>query len=310
MSAHPSNSLRIGISVGGGPAELARSGFTIAAMNRFIVRLSRALLAEGETLAFGHDWRQEGVMEAIASVALDQSRSPGGGGEGVKILNLLPWPGKSSATDPELLARLKGIVDVRPTGLPRELAKLEEKAIDEGPDSDHHKFLRARGLTHLRFELTRCTQARFAAGGKRVGYQGRIPGIAAEVLLALEAGQPVYLAGLLGGAARELGRIIIDKQDPQTLWKDLPLEGLYRAIGAPSNHPLEAPELDLEALGTSLHSGVLARSLFDNGLSEEENLRLFRSTLEEEVIALVLTGLWRVKRQGLARGSEANSEDR
>ena len=41
-------------------------------------------------------------------------------------------------------------------------------------------------------------------GGKLKGYQGLWPGVLEEGVIALRAGQPLYLLGLFGGAARLL----------------------------------------------------------------------------------------------------------
>src|SRR4051812_3557179 len=38
--------------------------------------------------------------------------------------------------------------------------------------------------------------------GRRRGYEGRMPGVWEEALMAIKAGMPLYLAGLLGGATQ------------------------------------------------------------------------------------------------------------
>lgn len=279
---------RVGLSVAGGEAELAARGFTVDGMNRFTVRVARALLADGAGLAFGHDWRAEGVMEAIASIAFDYRAAAVAAGGSTVILNLLPWPHERSETDPSLLARLQGIVEVRPAGLPEDLPLAAEALKRATPE---WRYRRARGLTHLRRELTRACSARVAFGGKLKGYDGRLPGIVEEVFLALQAGQPVYLAGLLGGAAEALGRVLLEGDDPSRLWEDVQLAELYRQHQEPSATGLGDGDLDPDALGRYLASPDACERLLANGLSEEENRRLLHSSLEEESIGLVLRGL-------------------
>ena len=123
----PLHGLRVGLSVSGDEAELARRGFTLEGMNRFTVRVARALLAEGAGLAFGHDWRPEGVMEAIASIAFDHQPTAAVAGAAPAILNLVPYPNRRSETDADLLARLEGIVEVRAAGLPTDLPPMAEE---------------------------------------------------------------------------------------------------------------------------------------------------------------------------------------
>jgi len=278
---------RVGLSVAADKAGLESRGFTVAGMNRFTVRLARALLADGARLAFGHDWRPEGVMEAIASIAFDYGSTPATG-EQPDILNLLPWPNERSETDPDLLRRLEGIVEVRPAGLPEDLPPVPGKLEHGTPE---WQYRRARGLTHLRRELTLVSSARIAFGGKLVSYDGRLPGIVEEVFLALRAEQPVYLAGLLGGAAEVMGQGLLEGRDPSGLWEDLRLEELYRQHWEPSASGLDDRDLDRCALGAYLLSHAARQSLLRNGLSERENERLLQSSLEEEVLDLVMKGL-------------------
>ena len=50
--------------------ELESLGFDHFEVNRTVIRLSEALLGAGARLAFGHDWRPGGVMEAVAALAV------------------------------------------------------------------------------------------------------------------------------------------------------------------------------------------------------------------------------------------------
>lgn len=291
----PLRGLRVGLSVSGEPQELARFGFSEAGMNRFTVRLAHALLAEGACLAFGHDWRPEGIMEAIASLGIDYHRPLDESHHQPAILNLVPWPARSSSTDPTLLERLEGTVQVTPVGLPHEFAAFAEQALELGPRSPEYLYLRSRGLTHLRRELEEHCQARVAVGGKLRNYQGRLPGIVEEALFALEAGHALYLAGLMGGAAYQLGRVLLGESDPHSVLEDLPLKQLYASrrfeLGDMAGQPSEDSVLDPEALAARLGSPDLQERLLANGLSKNENLRLLETTLEEECIHLVLKGL-------------------
>lgn len=295
--------LRMGLSVAGNPEELARYGFTPAGMNRCTVRLARALLAEGATLAFGHDWRPDGVMEAITSLAFDYHRPLDQPQRQPVILNLVPWPQERSSLDADLLLRLEGTVEVRAAGLPDELRELAEGARRLAAGSEERRYLRARGLTHMRRQLEESCDARIAMGGKLDGYDGRLPGIVEEVLFALQSDHSVYLAGLLGGAAHLLGRVILDREDPEPVFQDLRLEEVYRQRGAPAlQDRLDDASLDREALRRELCSEEIRKRLLGNGLTEDENRQLLNSTLEEETVLLILKGLKSVgrKRPGAA----------
>lgn len=81
--------LRVGLSVSGTGEQMARRGFTEDGLNRLTVRLARALLTEGAALAFGHDWREGGVMEAVANIALDYRKAAVPADMGSPMLNFV-----------------------------------------------------------------------------------------------------------------------------------------------------------------------------------------------------------------------------
>lgn len=290
--------LRVGLSVSGTADELARRGFTEDGLNRLTVRLARALLAEGATLAFGHDWRAGGVMEAIANIALDYQPALAPAETGPPIFNLLPWDETASATDSALLARLKCVVEVIPAGLPEELRPLEAEALRAGKESREWRYLRARGLTRLRRLLTERCQARVALGGKLEVYDGRLPGIVEEIFLSCAAGQPVYLAGLLGGAGEVLGRLLTAEEGAaEALRRALadaassPLAETYARQAGPTATGLADSDLNPEAILESLAAESSRACVRSNGLTVEENRVLLHTHLEEEAVSLVLRGL-------------------
>jgi hypothetical protein len=298
--SRPLEGLRVGVSISGSGEDLARRGFTESGLNRLTVRLSRALLAEGAGLAFGHDWREGGVMEAIASIAFDY-RLPAAPQEvGPAIVNLIPWPDLASATDPALLARLGRVVEITPALLPEELRPLEAQAIAAGRTSPTWRYLRARGLTHLRRRLVERCHARVALGGRLSGFDGRLPGIVEEVFLTCAAARPIYLAGLLGGAAEILGGLLVDGRPADGLRTALerpevqPLAEIYARHASPSAEGVCDHDLNLTAIADFLAGDGSRAAIAGNGLTREDNLTLLTTDLEEQAISLVLRGLRRV----------------
>lgn len=295
-NAKPLAALRVGVSISESD-DLEARGFTRSAMNRLTVRLNDALLAAGATVVFGHDWREDGVMDAVCRSALWSSGYPEPDTP-PPIRNLLPWPDETRV-DHEALLRLHRIVEIRSAGLPQELAQEAPRAVK---DRDLRRYLRSRGLTHLRHKLTEECQARICLGGRESGYQGRYPGVLEEALLAFEARQPVYLIGLLGGVAEHLGRAILDLPISRTERETSPpppgeteksLEDLYREHRhRHSPDPLEDTSFDLGRAWEAVQDLGRER-LGINGLDDDENRRLIETRSEEEAIVLVLRGLRR-----------------
>lgn len=127
-----------------------------------------------------------------------------------------------------------------------------------------------QSLTGLRHFLIQHTGARVLIGGKERGYKGEMPGVLEEALLAIDAGQPLYLAGGFGGATATIAAAVAGLKDR---W------------------PPAAEEIDPTML-----TDAAARSgwaLTDNGLSAEENQQLAVTHRPGEVASLVAIGLKR-----------------
>lgn len=202
-AGRPLEGITIGISVALGE-DSALHGFSEQEMNRAIVRLSDSLLSAGAYLAFGHDWRPNGVMSAVARLAV--SYDPGtarmedsSGRPWCRITNLAPW-GRKPELPPDLRDDLeqRGILRVEEVDLPASIAVHAQEFST--------RALRAAALSVLRRRLTSLCDARICLGGKFQDYEGFWPGIFEEAL-ASAASNPNYkilLCGMMGGATEKI----------------------------------------------------------------------------------------------------------
>ena len=129
----------------------------------------------------------------------------------------------------------------------------------------------ADSLTAARRHFTATCDARLVVGGQRTGFQGRMPGVVEETILAIRAGQPVFVAGGFGGAAADVAQVL--GFDPDN-WLGLADES-------------ERPDLR-ELANTLNESGWSADA---NGLTLEQNRQLAISYRASEVASLVVYGL-------------------
>jgi hypothetical protein len=137
-----------------------------------------------------------------------------------------------------------------------------------------------RSLTNLRRYLTAHVDGRILIGGKRNDFGGRVPGLMEEALFALQAEQPLFLAGGFGGVTHEIVRALgIDDGS----WLPAVADAL------PDDERLVQGRNELEAF----RQGATWAGL-RNGLSVEENRQLAASHRSSEIVALVGTGLGRV----------------
>jgi len=269
--------------------ETASLGFDGSEVNRTLIRLAGTLLGQGVRIVFGHDWRDDGVMEAVHSY-VERFQAPVSTESQPIMVNFLAWPDTPRLRSDQL-SRLKGTLRVEQAGLPEHLVSYLGSS-----DPNVRKYLRARALTHMRRTLTSRTNARLCLGGRLRQYQGRYPGVIEEALLAVEADEPLYLAKLLGGASRQIIRVLLGEGSPNELCP-LCSNPLYE------NPPIIEPLLQLNDLTASPDavysafrqtglSGISSR----NGLSEEENRQLFEAQTVDEIIQAVLRGLSRIKK--------------
>jgi hypothetical protein len=178
-------------------------GFDSDQVNRITVRLIQALLGQGACVVLGHDWRPGGVMNAV----LDAAREYGHewaerGPESPVLVNLVPWPDQPLMSADER-RRWSDVLEVEEAGMPAECSPSRVPT-----DEEELRHLRGVALSHLRKRLVERTQARICVGGRTRGFSGRLPGIVEEAGLAIAAGQPIYLSGLLGGASAALAGVL------------------------------------------------------------------------------------------------------
>lgn len=291
----PLAGIRVGLSVSESE-DSARRGFPPDEVNRVTLRVVGALLGQGAGVVFGHDWREDGVMEAVHRFALQMQ--PIGGtaaGDGAQPLlqNLIPWPDTPHRA-PEDLSRLAATLRVQQAGLPDELAAHGDRARGQR-SGELYAYLRARGLTHLRRRLQERVHARICVGGRTGGSQGRFPGVIEEGLMAVQAGRPLYLAGMLGGAAGMMIGAVEGQPMPENFCPDAPVHALYRnpPDGAAEHDQGTAldRQVDRGAAWAAFRAAGVQGLASRNGLTVEENRELFTTPVLDRVIQLVLRGL-------------------
>ena len=216
------------------------------------------------------------------------------------IENYVAWPIWRKFTDE----------DYEIYGAEAELVQIDQP--DGVSDEGEGKFFKAdmnlearyawcRGLTEMRQAQIQNTSARIALGGKLAGSVSRWPGVLEEIVLTLRAGQPLYLMGTFGGAARLVVDFLTnpdcDRIELTTEWfreHHLPakdgiswdaLAKRYQDDGL----EIETPESLVAELAGYRERGIA--NVLSNGLDEKDNLELFNCDDPRRAIALILQGL-------------------
>jgi hypothetical protein len=254
---------RIGVSVSES-ADLRRLGLDERHLRLTLGEVARVVIRAGHILVYGGHLDPEGYTAFLESEMDRYGRTD-------RPLQLVVgWSEHRRLTLTELRRHKENLqLKARITYLDAVGAPI---AVDDGRGQDPEPVEDVpTALTGLRRHLVSETDARVLIGGRERDYEGEMPGIVQEALLAIEAGQPVYLAGGFGGATATVASLVFDLDHR---W----------------------PPADQEADPASLRQ-ALARSGWTpdgNGLTLDENRRLATTHRPSEVASLVAIGLNRI----------------
>jgi hypothetical protein len=273
-------------------------GFPPSQINRLTTQIVSSLFGQGVGVVFGHDWREDGVMQAVYAIARDM-QSAGAGHDGPPLLyNLLPWPDAPMlpATQRE---QLSSTLLVERAGLPDELRDYADTPAAVAARLPDYGYLRARALTHLRRRLEERTDARICIGGRRLGGQGRFPGIIEEALLTVTARKPLYLIGLLGGAAAQVIHALEGAPMPEDFCARAAGADVYQTTAgrlerSPDPHGDRDPSRD--RVWATFREASVDGLCAHNGLTVAQNRELFHTPSIDHAMRLVLAGLARIHR--------------
>lgn len=265
--------VRLGISVSESP-DLSRLGLVETHLRLALAEIARCVLVAGGHLAYGGHLEPNGYTAFLVHELERYSRRDR------PLLVCLAWTEHRKLTLTRLGAERQKL------GLLGQLVCLDADGVEinpaagrEGPPQPEKDAAEIQqSLSGMRRFMTRATDGRVLVGGKRQNFQGIIPGILEEAILAAEQEQPLYLAGGFGGVTWDIAHSL--------------------GIGRPELFPvLPGAEVDrrvtagLERLAETL-TATKGRSL-DNGLSPDEMQRLAVSHRPSEIAALVSLGLGR-----------------
>lgn len=290
----------ISFSIANNP-DLAQKGFGPEHLKDLSLELGRYLLNSGAQLAFGHNTVRDGYGALLAE--LNQYYSPTHSAR-KRSINYLTWPIASRLQATDLLELEEMSVDVRkldcPTSMLKEVHKdsvshffpsQETKDKEKAAAASTRRYHWTLCLTEMREKMISETHAHVLAGGKTSGFSGILPGILEEARLACNAGHPIYIMGVFGGMAKNMAKALLgEKPDVFGTNYHTATKGYKTAYSEYSKALNLTDDLLAENLDYFQNLGVDGLSKL-NGLSTEDNLRLFETPHVSEMVRLVLKGL-------------------
>src|SRR5262245_2311576 len=220
--------------------DIAICGMDSLHLEGAMIALSRCLLIKGATLAYGGHLGSEGYTQMVFELVRANNNL-----QGVqpfeRIVNHRGWPLPRLTV--EELARLNQVS--KTVELPRPADVDETLGADfvanpkffPADKSPEHRFAWARGMTEMRaFQADKARSgviARIVIGGtfgptvkvgedgtrKEQWYMSRIPGVLEEIVLSVQAGQPVFLIGAFGGIAKLVIDLIHGNNRDEATWE-------------------------------------------------------------------------------------------
>jgi SLOG cluster2 len=266
--------LRLGISVSDS-ADLTRLGLLETHLRLALAEVARAILISGARIYYGGHLDPNGYTSFLRAEMEKYSRRDR------PLIVCLAWQEHRRIPLVDLLAAeedlgLYGEIVYLSTDGQRVPRDFERTELAEPVDDPN---VRRKALTVLRQYMTEHAHARLLVGGKRMGFQGRYPGVLEEALLSIKARRPLFLAGGFGGVTLDIARVL--GLDP---------DGEFRHI----KEDQEQAEGLRDGLAMIEASAVETGWRADqNGLTPKENLRLAATHRPSEVASLVALGLGR-----------------
>lgn len=277
---HKKNNLNVAISISESQ-DIELLGQRQYHLRSFIVELARYLLSFNMQLMYGGDIRYDkdfNFAEIISQLVMSYNEEYT---HSAVIENYTAYPYYEKIED-SLKTDLLDIVDF----------------IDIEPDANYNlediskiekNYITSETLTKMRETMTEKLDIKIVAGGKTEGFAGKYPGVYEETYLALKNEKPIYLIGGFGGVTNKIIDLVkgsipsefsTDYQSRNKNFKSL--YDYYKSKG-------EESKIDYEKINSEFNERGI--SGLNNGLTIDENTKLFESKNIYEIVNLIMKGL-------------------
>ena len=290
----PLRGLCVGISISAGDSGIPDGENADTFVNRLSFETGSHYLSLGASIALGHMWRPDGVMQHLARRASEfrhsfvETSSPG---RRATIINRIAWPDALPIFDHDQADQLADILDAREV--------LPPGILTEGLDLSSRlgQYARIRALTAMRHELVQESDFRICMGGAASNPMRRLPGVIEEALLTYRLSKPLYLAAAFGGVTKALCDVILHRpainieeafrtpSDAIALFQEFQRDYPCDAFGGPSQ-----PNSAFDALSYA-KSISIAKLATQAHLSEDDLLTLMTTPDIERAMQLIGLGI-------------------
>lgn len=291
------NCLRVGISI----SDVQNDGFNenhlpTSQSTRLAQDLARLFLARSATLIYGGDLRKDGFTEFILDEAVSlKSRL---NSDEIHVENHLAWPiYKANREMTAWRSNYRAVMKTVENDIPDDIVSDVDKDNFLPPLTPQNKYYWSRCLTEMRLKSIDSSDARICAGGKLYGYNGKMPGVLEEILIAIDKKKPIYLLGAFGGVVGEICKALRGEPYPAQLTEAWQLTHNGGYIDLQDIARAQGMQADYEQAKT-VFEGIDIPFLSENaGLDETIYSRLMVTPFVDECIHLIMQGLKKLSSQ-------------
>lgn len=271
----------IGISISDG-GELDKYGVGKEMFKDLTIELCRHILKANGKIIYGGNLSKGGYTELFRDLSRQYGQREKEDADVMYFRNYLSWPLYNDVTLSQKAEYLNSRIELISADSGENVSEDEQKIfILPSSFEDQQKW--ASSLTSMRKQMISNSIARVIVGGKTKSFTGYMAGIAEEFLLSVKGKHPVYLIGGFGGASHAIVEILEKNATSDllltTAMEDESYRKFYEWLSA------ESVKIDYKYL-----DGLNVADL-NNGLSAEQNMRLFHSVDIIEIVSLILEGL-------------------
>lgn len=267
--------------------EIKSNGQNESHLLRLSQYMANYILGRGATLIYGGDFRKGGYTEQLlqeAQILKDRLKT-----KNIYLKNYVAWPIYLADTleTKKWIAKYCDLLEIKEIPIDETVSDLiETNKRFLTPDTVDNCYVWSKSLTKMRYEMIKDCNARICAGGKKIGYKGKMPGILEEIIIASELGCPLYLLGGFGGIVHDVCELLQNNKCTDSLteeWQVSFNKGYKELLQKYKERDEEIKYLELQEKMKCIN--------LNNGLTMKENEILFNTVYVDEAVQLVLKGL-------------------
>lgn len=274
---------KVGVSVSENE-ELEELGYSTIHLKDLMIELVRNLLINGAVIVYGGNLNKEGYTYLFSDLAFqyrDKNES-----KTIYFENYFAYPIYKLLTTEDEAHFKKHRTSIIKVPFKGEGVE-EEKYFP--PNTYEAKLQWAQSLTNMRKIMIANTDARILVGGKVGNYLGSMPGVIEEAKISLEQGKPLYLIGALGGATKQV-IAALKGSEFDFMTSEFHQSEEYTNLKNQYNKQ-ENNKIDLVRESFFFKNFGVTKLAQLNGLTVEENEKLFVTTNLPEILYYLFKGL-------------------